>query len=977
MRKKVLLSLALGLGLSLGATAGDYVVRVPLVTYEAIYDLPQPGVQVWQDLGSCAIARVSPDGLKGLEAQGFRPEVLGEVKTEGAYYVAYLGRPEGQVALDRWAKVLCVVQGAYLIWVQDPEAFVSNKGPLMLARIGTHPVVLAKPPGGQKFTVVPRNPFVQDMVNSVRVDSVMAALRRLQNYRNRSSSSDSCRAAVTWTRDKYRAYRNRIPQDSAMFQTWSATYAPNVILERPGYTHPESICVIGGHIDDVSNPGADDNATGTVAAIEAARVMKPYLFERTVRFCAFTGEEQGLLGSDTLAGLYRQRGDNILGMLNYDMIGHVNPSPETLEIIGRTGGEDAWLMSFVKSAADTYVTSPPLLIYTRNQSLSGSDHASFWAQGYTATCGIEDYPLQNPAYHTQADSIGTGPNVGVNDSLWFVNVVRSAVAAFALLAQPLAPYAQFRLQAVAADTIGPSASTVDSVTVSSMASFNSPVTMTLDSIRPATGTITVAFNPNPVTPPPNGSIKTGMEITTNATPQNNYVLYYHGTGDTVTRREQLALWVTAPTFVIQSTPRSQSVFLGDSVNYADTLVSISGYANPCTLSATVNPPAPSITVSFLPDNVVIPTGGRTMRVRTTAQTTPGTYLVTITARNGGTVKTLDDTLVVKYPVQGPDPYGYYAYDNTDQIFENAPTYGWIELNPSRGGNGTSVGISGDDMTLRKLAGIRARHYGTRGDSISICTNAWAAIGRTTLQVYSNQQLPSTSFVPNGIAAFWDDLTISGTGTCWYRVDANQRFIAEWDSVPTLGGQYAGTFEIIVYDTSLTPLTARTRDSEIIIQWKNVGSMGSMTVGQQNTAMAVGLNSYYNGTYDPQMAPITAGRATKYTTDPPRLRSGVDLNPLVTPALPVRFALGPAVPNPSRGYLAISYDLPVETQVSLKVYNLSGQLVRTLAFGKEKAGCKHAAWDGRSESGARVASGVYFYRLEAGSFAATKKMVVIR
>lgn len=94
-------------------------------------------------------------------------------------------------------------------------------------------------------------------------------------------------------------------------------------------------------------------------------------------------------------------------------------------------------------------------------------------------------------------------------------------------------------------------------------------------------------------------------------------------------------------------------------------------------------------------------------------------------------------------------------------------------------------------------------------------------------------------------------------------------------------------------------------------------------------------------------------------------------------IPSVLGLGEAKPNPSPGQVAVSYTLPVESQVSLKVYNLSGQLVRTLLSGKEQAGFKHAAWDGRSEDGSHVASGVYFYRLEAGSFAATKKMVVIR
>jgi len=540
-----------------------------------------------------------------------------------------------------------------------------------------------------------------------------------------------------------------------------------------------------------------------------------------------------------------------------------------------------------------------------------------------------------------------------------------------------ASYSQFMLAATAADTMSTTATKTDSVTVSSFLSFNLPVTMALDSIRPVTGTITVTFSPNPVTPPPNGSIKTGMNITTTATPQNNYVLYYHGTGDTITRRASMNLWVTLPTFVLQSTPRVQTVFTGDSASYADTLVSISGFNSPCTLSATVSPPTPSITVSFIPNNVVVPTDGRRMKVQTTAGTPSGGYDITITGRSGSQVKTLDDSLYVKYPLQGPDAYGYYAYDNTDVIFQNKPTYSWIELNPSRGGTGTA-GPQGDDANLLLAAGIRARAYGTHANNITMCTNGFIAINTAAVgSPYTNAALPSASFPGNGVAVFWDDLNVIAPGTTWYRSDANQRFIAEWDSVVTLSGSLpAGSFEIIVYDTSLTPLTANTRDCEVVLQWRRVANMGSMTVGQQNTAMTVGLNSFFNGAYDPQMAPIVAGRATKYTTDPPRLVSGVELLP-VGLGLPVRFALGPAVPNPSKGYLAISYDLPVTSQVSLKVYNLSGQLVRTLVSGKEQAGFKRAAWDGRSDKGARVASGVYFYRLEAGSFTATKKMVVVR
>jgi hypothetical protein len=272
-----------------------------------------------------------------------------------------------------------------------------------------------------------------------------------------------------------------------------------------------------------------------------------------------------------------------------------------------------------------------------------------------------------------------------------------------------------------------------------------------------------------------------------------------------------------------------------------------------------------------------------------------------------------------------------------------------------------------------------KHYGTNFTNGSICSNGWMAMGTTTDTYWSNYPLPSTNFVPNGIAPYWDDLRTDDPGvTWWYRADTtNHRFVVEWDSASQFRNIDArATFEVILNDTSLTPPTAHTHDSEIILQWRKMDDSSHVSIGQQNTAMNVGLNSFYNGAYDSAMAPIGPGRATKFTTDPPRL-VGVEFNPLANPVLPVRFALGPAVPNPSAGRVGISYDLPVEVQVSLKVYNLSGQLVRTLVSGKEKPGYKHVSWNGRSDGGTRVASGVYFYRMETGSYTATKKLVVVR
>ncbi|MDH3216079.1 MAG: hypothetical protein OEN01_07280 [Candidatus Krumholzibacteria bacterium] len=92
----------------------------------------------------------------------------------------------------------------------------------------------------------------------------------------------------------------------------------------------------------------------------------------------------------------------------------------------------------------------------------------------------------------------------------------------------------------------------------------------------------------------------------------------------------------------------------------------------------------------------------------------------------------------------------------------------------------------------------------------------------------------------------------------------------------------------------------------------------------------------------------------------------------------RFALYPSVPNPFNPTTLIRYDVPAGGgEVSIKVYRVDGGLVRTLLDAIETGGAKSVAWDGRDDSGARVASGVYFYRMSAGGFSQTKRMVLLK
>jgi len=90
-----------------------------------------------------------------------------------------------------------------------------------------------------------------------------------------------------------------------------------------------------------------------------------------------------------------------------------------------------------------------------------------------------------------------------------------------------------------------------------------------------------------------------------------------------------------------------------------------------------------------------------------------------------------------------------------------------------------------------------------------------------------------------------------------------------------------------------------------------------------------------------------------------------------------YALQPNHPNPFNPSTTIRYSLAASGRVNLRVYDLRGRLVRTLVVSDRPAGWHQASWDGRDDAGTAVASGVYFYRLEAGSFLHSRKMLLLR
>jgi len=95
------------------------------------------------------------------------------------------------------------------------------------------------------------------------------------------------------------------------------------------------------------------------------------------------------------------------------------------------------------------------------------------------------------------------------------------------------------------------------------------------------------------------------------------------------------------------------------------------------------------------------------------------------------------------------------------------------------------------------------------------------------------------------------------------------------------------------------------------------------------------------------------------------------------ALPSGFSLQPAYPNPFNAGTALRYQVPEVDRVTLRVWNLSGQVVRTLVSQPQVAGSHQAVWDGLDDAGSEASSGVYVVALEAGNQICTRKLVLVR
>ncbi len=329
---------------------------------------------------------------------------------------------------------------------------------------------------GQK-SKVKLDPEIKKMIGEVSGKNIETSIRKLVSFgtRNTLSEQDDPKRGIGAARDWIFSEFQKISADcgnclNVEKQTFlqpkanrvpEPTNLTNVVATLKGTTDPSRVYVVSGHYDSMCTsptdakcdaPGANDDASGTAAVIELARVMSKRKFDATIVFMTVAGEEQGLLGATYFAEQAKLAKTNIEAMFTNDIIGGVTsyknsadrnkvrvfaegvPSDETEQqaatrrsVGGENDSQARQLARYIKEQSDKYFKNFSVwIIYRRDRYGRGGDHIPFLERGFSAvrfTEPNEDYTHQHQNVRTE-NGVFYGDTPEFVDFEYVANVAR-------------------------------------------------------------------------------------------------------------------------------------------------------------------------------------------------------------------------------------------------------------------------------------------------------------------------------------------------------------------------------------------------------------------------------------------------------------------------------------------------------------------------------------------------------------------------
>jgi hypothetical protein len=367
----------------------------------------RPDVVPIQDMDAYTLAVANAEGMQSLRNSGIAFQAMLALSPGHAYYLARCMSPDCVIRTRAGVTETAEVEPNVLLLslpVGRPPQLARDSRLVRLLPDRPAPAHPAIPDELAGTAALKPDPEILAVAAQVSTEQFRDHIAGLQGFETRYYDTAGCRSAAEYIYNAFRSYGL-----SARYQNFPANgiVTRNVLAVQPGKSDSASILVLSAHYDSYSYdmrtnaPGADDNASGVSAVLEAARILSKYRFDFTIHYAAFGAEEIGLDGSRVYADDARLHNRRILADLNLDMVAYADQLPEDLDVVSNPPSR--WLGNLFAAVTRTYAKLPSLHLV--RSSWPYSDHAPFWAQRYPALTAIEDIDAPNPYYHTPSDTL--------------------------------------------------------------------------------------------------------------------------------------------------------------------------------------------------------------------------------------------------------------------------------------------------------------------------------------------------------------------------------------------------------------------------------------------------------------------------------------------------------------------------------------------------------------------------------------------
>ncbi len=934
------------------------------------------GVVAYQRFDNFVIAELESGRLRELDKIDLEYQIMDENPWSEEYFWVSIVKGIAEINLQPYGEVLLQDPTGQLIKTTREKAFELAPLGYKVNPVRRRAIPLQYKPrpkltkGAVKYSV-----DIDSLVNLISEDSLYTWDLRLQNFQTRYSYSDSVHAARQWIFDKLESFGI----DSVWFHHYyydSDQY--NVVATVVGTARPDKVIVVGGHYDSVVSgtgdpytwaPGADDNGSGAVATLEMARIIAQNPLPVTVMFVPFAQEEQGLIGSDHFAEYLYNQGTNVYLMINADMIGHSVDADTDVTIYAHSSAME--FVNVMMDMADTYTYLNP---HYDGQS-SGSDHFSFYQQGYDAVFAIEG-DFHYAGWHTNYDLVdsldfsymrevakmclATALNVGFSPSpvedlkavdagdgqriylSWSANHPAEAVDHYNVyFGTASGNYDSLHQVYAAYDTLFNLAE--DTTYFTAVTAVNSDSFESLLKTEVSLAPRVAPLPPTGLTASPAGSFKIKLSWSPNQEADFDYY-NIHRSEESGSGYQPLSSEYKDTTFV-------DSTVQGDVEYYYYTLTAVDTLGNQSGMSDEES----SFVVSL----------------------NQGILLVDETYDNTNYNMVDGDSIDAFYnrALQG------YTYAYSDHSCPICGPSNQIDLKEL--GRYSVVIIHSEDHR-------GSRSMGAYGDSTYLVLEQYLRFGgkaiiegRRNLSEGNDGDYEIREFLPGDVP--YDNLKVkSAYVPPWTPGIRSEEFIGATSQIPGYPDlqadslridqcgsdfQFAGNVPGVGYIDSLM-------DGEIIYTFHS--DYDTSSSDGKPVAFRYFGDDYKVIFFDFPLYFIQEAQATQLLHQAlDDLEVSTDVAGEEEIEVPASFSLSQNHPNPFNSETVIRYSLPGESQVKIAVYNILGQKVRTLLDGKESAGHKRVTWDGKNEKGKTISSGIYFYRMETEEFVRTKKMLYLK